>query len=145
MQACWTGRHTEADRKDPMRHRHRRRVRAAIAIAIATTVAALAAFMPASAVAATLYATVGPGYTISLTTPAGATVRSIAAGRQFDIVVRDRSEHHNFRLSGPGFVRQTGIAFAGTTRPWRVTFTTGTWNYLCQPHPTTMRGSIAVR
>ncbi|MCW2920862.1 MAG: hypothetical protein JWL76_736 [Thermoleophilia bacterium] len=103
------------------------------------------ACVPTAASAATLYGTVGPGYTISLTTTSGVAVRSIAAGRQFDIVVRDRSSHHNFRLAGPGLTRQTSVAFVGTTRPWRVTFTRGTWTYLCQPHSLTMKATIVVR
>lgn len=103
------------------------------------------ASIPASAGAATLYATVGPGYTISLATPSGTPVRTIAAGRVFDVVVRDRSAHHNFRLTGPGFTRQTSVAFVGTTRPWRVTFTAGRWSYVCSPHSLTMKGTVTVR
>lgn len=43
--------------------------------------------------------------------------------------------------AGPGVTRQTGIAARGT-RTWSVTFRRGTWTYLCQLHPDSMRATF---
>lgn len=94
-----------------------------------------------AAAAPRLIATAGPGHTITLKTPGGAPVRSVRAGVRYSITVHDRSSVHNFRLTGPGFSRQTGIAATGT-RTWNITFRRGAWTYLCQPHPHSMRGTF---
>jgi plastocyanin len=94
-----------------------------------------------------LQALVGPGYTISVRTLAGARVRTYARGR-VDLIVRDRSRAHNFHLIGPGVNRRTGVAFRGT-RTWRLTLRRGTYRFLCDPHARNtvrpMRGSFRVR
>lgn len=105
---------------------------------------ALAAAVPASAATPTpLVATVGPGFTITLT-KAGKKVTTLKAGT-YRITVRDRSDFHNFRLRGPGgFNRATGVAAVGT-KTWTVTLKKGTYRYVCDPHATSMKGSITVR
>ena len=110
----------------------------------AALLALVAVGSPAGAGAATLVAEVGPGYTINLRTQAGVKVRSVRAGTTHTIVVRDRSDHHNFRLSGPGFTRQTTVPFVGT-QTWTVRFVAGTWTYLCQPHSLSMKASFPSR
>lgn len=90
-----------------------------------------------------LIATVGPGFTITLRTVSGARVRRVKPGA-YAIVVRDRSRIHNFRLTGPGVRRATGVAFRGTVT-WRVTLRAGTYRFRCDPHRTTLRGSFTVR
>lgn len=87
---------------------------------------------------------VGPGFTISLRSAAGARVSSLGAGR-YRIVVRDRSSMHNFHLRGPGVNRRTGIAFRGTAT-WTVRLRAGgRYRFWCDPHATQMRGSFRVR
>ena len=96
---------------------------------------------PAPAPARRLVATVGPGATIALRTPAGAPVRSTPAGR-YTITVRDLSAAHNFRLTGPGVARATGVAFRGTVT-WTVQLRKGaTYAFRCDPHRTRMRGAF---
>ena len=90
-----------------------------------------------------LIATVGPGFTISLRTPAGARVRTLARGA-YTIVVRDRSRAHNFHLLGPRMNRRTTVAARGTFT-WRVTLRAGTYRFVCDPHAAAMRGSFRVR
>jgi plastocyanin len=92
-----------------------------------------------------LQALVGPGYTISTRTMAGARIRTYTGGR-VDLIVRDRSRIHNFHLIGPGVNRRTGVAFRGT-RTWRLTLRRGTYRFLCDPHARDprMRGSFRVR
>ena len=88
-----------------------------------------------------LVATVGPGATVSLRTPAGAVVRTTPAGR-YAITVRDLSATHNFRLTGPGVSRATGVAFRGTVT-WTVQLRKGaTYAFRCDPHRTRMRGAF---
>ena len=82
---------------------------------------------------------VGPGFTISLRTPAGARVTALRAG-QARITVRDRSRIHNFHLVGPGVNRRTSIAFRGT-QTWQVRIRAGgRYRFLCDPHALLMRG-----
>lgn len=91
----------------------------------------------------TLSATVGPGATISLRTSRGARVTRLKAGR-YRIVVRDRSNMHNFHLSGPGVNKRTTVRFRGSTT-WTVTFRKGrTYRFVCDPHAKRMKGSFRV-
>jgi plastocyanin len=90
-----------------------------------------------------LTGTVGPAFSISLRTPAGALARTATAGT-YRITIRDRSRAHNFHLVGPGVNRKTGVAFRGTVT-WTVRLRAGTYRFVCDPHKTRMRGSIRVR
>jgi plastocyanin len=89
-----------------------------------------------------LHARVGPGFTISLTTDAGARVTKLDPGT-YEIEVEDESEEHNFHLSGPGVNRATEIGETGKVT-WTVTFTDGRYTYVCDPHSGTMNGSFTV-
>ena len=89
-----------------------------------------------------LHARVGPGFTISLSTEAGARVTSLDPGT-YEIQVDDMSEEHNFHLTGPGVDRSTEIGDVGT-QEWTVTLRDGTYRYVCDPHQGTMRGSFTV-
>jgi plastocyanin len=97
---------------------------------------------PAVTPATRLVATVGPGATITLRDARGQRVRQLRAGA-YVITVRDRSRLHNFRLTGPGVRRSTGVAFRGGAT-WRVTLGHGTYRFRCDPHPRAMRGSFVV-
>ena len=109
------------------------------AIAAALTIVPLA---PATPAATRLVATVGPDFTITITKN-GRKVRSLTAGT-YTIVVRDRSDEHNFRLRGPSVNRATGIARMGTST-WTLRLRRGTFRYVCDPHADHMRGSFVVR
>jgi plastocyanin len=90
-----------------------------------------------------LVATVGPAATITLRTPAGRPVRTTPAGRH-RITVRDRSALHNFRLTGPGVNRATGVGYRGTAT-WNVQLRKGaTYRFRCDPHRLRMRGIFRV-
>ncbi len=91
-----------------------------------------------------LQALVGPGFTVSVRTIAGARVTSTARGR-VNLVVRDRSRLHNFHLIGPGVNRKTTLGFVGT-QTWQLTLRAGLYRFLCDPHAQRgMRGSFRVR
>ena len=99
---------------------------------------------PAAAFAQTrLIGTVGENdaFTISLTNAAGARVTDLPAGA-YEIEVRDRSEHHNFHLTGPGVNMATEVGFIGTVT-WNVTLRDAArYTYVCDPHAGQMRGTF---
>ena len=95
-----------------------------------------------AATAGTLRASVGPDFTISLTDASGNRVTQLDPGT-YTIVVEDKSDFHNFHLSGPGVNERTSVEFVGTVT-WTVTFVEGRYTYVCDPHATMMRGSFVV-
>jgi plastocyanin len=121
--------------------------RIAIVAALATAGAALAltAVAGGRTNATTLRATVGPGFTITLTRN-GRRVTRVAPGL-YRIVVSDRSAIHNFKLekSGDGAFERTmtTVGFKGI-RTQTVRLTAGRWEYYCAPHERTMKGHFTV-
>jgi hypothetical protein len=113
-----------------------------VALPIALLAAALLSAGSASAVT-TLSGSVGPGFTISLK-KSGKKVKSLKAGR-YRIRVSDKSDFHNFHITGPGVNRRiTTVDFEGTkTRTFK--FKKGTYRYVCDPHSDSMKGSFKVR
>ena len=108
----------------------------------AATVALAAVGTASSTVPPKLLGTVGPGFTISLKQN-GKPVRTLKAGR-YTFVVSDKASIHDFHLTGPGLSRViTAVGFTGT-KTATVTLRRGTYNYRCDVHPTTMRGSFRV-
>jgi len=104
---------------------------------------ALVAVAPLSAApsATKLTATVGPGFTISL--KKGTTkVTKLKAGA-YTIAVSDKSNMHNFHLSGPGVNKKTSVTAVGN-QTWKVTLKKGTYKFVCDPHASFMKGSFKV-
>ena len=117
------------------------RIRYALAAAAAVLALTLAPAAPAATTS--LVATVGPGFTITLT-KAGKRVTTLRPG-SYRITVRDRSSFHNFRLRGPGGLNKaTGIGRVGTF-VWTVRLRAGRHTYVCDPHASSMRGTFVVR
>ncbi len=115
------------------------------ALVVALAVAALLGAADGTAVQAQnpkLFGTVGPEFTIVLRDAQGARVTQIAPGT-YDVVVEDRSPEHNFHLTGPGVNRNTEVEFTGTAN-WTVTFEEGRYQYVCDPHAASMRGTLNV-
>jgi plastocyanin len=111
-------------------------------LALAPCAAALLLAPPSAAATPSLVATVGPGFTITLT-KSGTKVRSLKAGT-YRITVRDRSAAHNFRLKGPGVNKATSVAGTGTST-WKVRLRPGTYVIVCDPHVSSMKGSFRAR
>jgi copper binding plastocyanin/azurin family protein len=88
-----------------------------------------------------LTGTVGPGFTITLK-KAGKTFKTLKAGK-YTITVSDKSNIHNFHLTGPGLNKEiTTVSFVGT-KTITVTFAKGkTYKFVCDPHATVMKGSF---
>jgi plastocyanin len=112
-----------------------------LTLAASSAMLALVAAAPATA-ATKLVATVGPGFTITLK-KAGKKVTTLPAGA-YTITVQDKSNFHNFSLSGPGIKKSTTVPFVGT-KTWNVTLRKGKFAYLCMPHALSMRGSFTVK
>lgn len=89
-----------------------------------------------------LHAKVDSGFSITLTTDAGAPVTKLDPGT-YDIEVEDETGNHNFHLIGPGVNRSTTVG--GVVKElWTVTFTDGIYTFQCDPHSSTMRGTFTV-
>jgi plastocyanin len=124
----------------------KRGIRTTASIVAGACLCLLAALAPASSEAAApkLVASVGPGFTISLKTAAGAKVTTLKAGT-YTISVRDRSPLHDFRLRGPGLNKViSGVAAVGK-KTVTLRLRAGKYTFTCQPHTAAMRGSFTVR
>jgi plastocyanin len=105
---------------------------------------ALATWTTASAAPSKLKGTVGPGETIALKTAAGKKVSVVSRGT-YAITVTDRSDEHNFLLTGPGVRKQiTSVGFTGT-KTATVRLGAGKYTFVCVPHSDDMRGAFSVR
>jgi plastocyanin len=109
-------------------------------VATAAIVAALAA-PSAFASTPTLNGVVGPGFTITLK-KAGVKVTKLKAGT-YIFKISDKSNIHDFHLTGPGVNKKTSVA-AVTTATWKLTLKKGTYKFVCDPHASFMHGSFTV-
>jgi cupredoxin-like protein len=109
--------------------------------ALIAAIAALLAVPTAFAASPTLNGTDGPGFTITLT-QGGKKVTKLKAG-SYTFKIADKSNIHNFHLTGPGVNKTTSVSGTGTTT-WKVTLKKGTYKYVCDPHATIMKGSFTV-
>jgi plastocyanin len=89
----------------------------------------------------TLDGTVGPGFTISLTQN-GQSVSTLKPG-QYTITVDDKSDIHNFHLTGPGVDKATDVGGTGK-QTWTVDLKAGSYHYQCDPHASSMNGNFTV-
>jgi len=113
-------------------------------IALSAAVAATAMVLIGSAAAApkTVKGTVGPNFTISLTS-GGKKVSTLKPG-SYRFEINDRSTIHDFHLIGPGISKQiTGVSFVGK-KSLTVTLKKGTYRFVCDPHASLMKGSFRV-
>ena len=92
-----------------------------------------------------LAGTVGQGdaFTISLDDPQGHALGTIAAGT-YQLTVHDDSSIHNFHIQGSGVDDATSVSSA-ETKTFSVTLSPGTYTFLCDAHPTSMKGTFKVQ
>ena len=110
-------------------------------LAVAAAAVSLVAVVPAQAALPKLVGTVGPGFTITLT-KAGKKVTTLKPGK-YTLVVADKSDIHNFHLTGRGVTIDSGVGRTGT-KTYTVTLRAGTYRFQCDPHVFTMKGSFRV-
>ncbi|HXG75099.1 MAG TPA: plastocyanin/azurin family copper-binding protein [Gaiellaceae bacterium] len=89
-----------------------------------------------------LRGTVGPGFTIELTTADGQPVETLPPG-SYTVEVDDRAPDHNFHLTGPGVDVQTDVPEEGA-ESFDVQLQAGEYTFVCDPHASSMRGSFEV-
>jgi plastocyanin len=120
------------------------RMRSSVLVVVAVAGAALAASGSGSAATAkTVNGTVGPGFTITLTMQ-GKNVTKLKAGTAYRFVISDRSNIHDFHLSGPGLNRVlTGVEYTGT-KSFVLKLEKGSYRFVCDPHSGIMHGSFRV-
>jgi plastocyanin len=114
----------------------RRLVLTLLALGALTAFAATNAVQAAPSARKRLSGFDGPGRVI------GMSKRTVVHG-QFRITINDRSSAHNFHLIGPGVNKRTSVGGRGTT-VWNVTLRRGTYRFVCDPHATTMKGTLRV-
>lgn len=89
----------------------------------------------------TLDGTVGPGFTITLK-DGSKVVKTLKPGTYL-FKINDRSNIHNFHLTGPGVNKKTAVKRLGHYT-WKLKLKKGTYRYVCDPHKTIMKGSFKV-
>ncbi len=120
------------------------------ALAALVAAAALLVVLPASAATPIFKGTVGPGFTITMTT------KPTKAGK-ITLTINDKASSHNFHLRGPGSKEvaavkkgkavkkvDTGVGTTGTTS-FTVTLKAGKYTFVCDPHASSMKGSFVVK
>ena len=92
-----------------------------------------------------LVGTVGQGdaFTISVDDPQGKSIGTVAAGT-YQLTVHDDSSIHNFHIQGAGVDDKTSVP-AAETKTFTVNLTPGTYTFLCDAHPTSMKGTFTVK
>ncbi|HYI74273.1 MAG TPA: plastocyanin/azurin family copper-binding protein [Gaiellaceae bacterium] len=106
------------------------------AVLLALAIGAVAA-IPVFAATPKFNGTVGPGFTITMSkkpTKAGKTT----------FVLSDKSSIHNFHLKGPNVNVKTTVPAIGS-KTFTVTLQKGKYTFLCDPHPTSMKGSFTIK
>ena len=113
-----------------------------LVLSLAALVAATVAISTASAAPKTVKGTVGPGFTISLTSGGKKVTRLKPGSYKFEI--SDKSPSHDFHLIGPGVNKTiTGVSYVGK-KSISVTLKKGTYRFVCDPHASSMKGSFRV-
>lgn len=136
---------------------HRRPARPLLAVALLAALSACggsggspaAAGPPASNVqpGATLTGTLGTAddpdaYEIGLTDSSGAAVSALPAGA-YTIVVNDGTPIHNWVIEGDGVKEETSVSGRGTST-LQVSLKPGEYRFYCEPHTSSMNGTITV-
>ncbi|HET6624029.1 MAG TPA: plastocyanin/azurin family copper-binding protein [Gaiellaceae bacterium] len=91
----------------------------------------------------TLLGSVGPGFEISVTTPAGDEPGTLSAG-SWELQVDDKSSAHNFHLTGPGGVDVSTEVGGSGAETFEVELEPGTYSFVCDPHASSMNGTLEV-
>ena len=113
-----------------------------LVVAIAVAALSWSAGGGAAAARQTVNGTVGPGFTITVTMH-GKKVTKLKHGT-YRFVISDRSEIHDFHLSGPGLDGVlTAVDFTGT-KSVSVKLKKGTYRFQCDPHASIMHGAFRV-
>ncbi len=89
-----------------------------------------------------LSGSVGPGFAISVADASGTPVAHLDPGA-YTLSVDDKSDLHDFHLTGPGVDVATTVEGSGT-QSFSITLADGTYRFFCDAHPLIMKGSFTV-
>lgn len=81
-------------------------------------------------------------FKIEMKNRANRPLRTVKAGT-YRIKIEDKSAVHNFHLIGRGVNKATSVPGIGETI-WTVKLRPGKYTFVCDPHPSSMRGSFRV-
>ncbi len=84
----------------------------------------------------TLTGSVGPGFYIQV-------AETEVAPGSYTLIVDDQSADHNFHFTGPGVDVSTSVA-AMPHAEFPVELEAGTYTFVCDPHSSSMKGTLAV-
>jgi plastocyanin len=115
----------------------------ALLVAAAVAAALAATSSGSAATAKTVTGTVGPGFTIGLTMN-GKKVTKLKAGTPYRFVIKDRSDIHDFHLSGPGLNRVLSSVEDTGTKTFVLRLKKGSYRFVCDPHSGIMHGRFNV-
>lgn len=101
-----------------------------------TTAAETTTSTTSTSAGGTLNGTVGPGYDISMDKT------TVAAGT-YTLNVDDQGSIHNFHFSGSGVDVKTDVSGTGK-KSFTVTLKPGTYTFVCDPHSSSMHGTLTV-
>lgn len=82
-------------------------------------------------------------YVIALLDDSGSPVTTLPAG-DYSLTFSDRSDIHNFRISGPGGVDEATEVRGSDESTVEVSLEAGTYEIVCDPHSGTMRIQLEV-
>jgi plastocyanin len=60
------------------------------------------------------------------------------------VKISDKSNAHNFHLTGPGGLNKTTSVGGTGSSTWKLTLKKGTYKFVCDPHASFMKGSFTV-
>jgi hypothetical protein len=109
---------------------------------LAVLLASLACAGPVAA-QTTLDGSVGGGASGPISLLLGASPFTYGATGGYSVDVEDAATIHNFHLTGPGVDEKTSVDGAESVT-WPLTFADGIYQFVCDIHPDTMRGSFAI-
>jgi hypothetical protein len=116
-----------------------------LAIAIAAATAAAATALAGYTSTPTLIGTDGPGFTITLKTSAGTSVKTLKAG-MYKLVIHDKSSVHGWSLDGPhGFAKDIAKIPAIGTKTVTLTLKAGKYKFYCPNHESIMFGHFTAK
>jgi hypothetical protein len=81
-------------------------------------------------------------FKIGLTDDKGTPITHLAAGT-YSLTINDESSIHDFHLTGSGVDKATTVPGTGK-QTFSVTFTPGTYSFVCDPHQSQMHGKFTV-
>ena len=116
-----------------------------LGVALAVTAVLTTAALAGHASTPTLVGTDGPGFTITLKTTSGKTVKTLKAGT-YKFVIHDKSSIHGWSLDGPhGFAKDIAAISAVSSKTVTLKLKAGKYKFYCPNHESMMFGHFTAK